>query len=933
MLYFITFLLAFSLSVQAEDIPFGHTFQQESSEINWKEIDTEKFRILFPKENYVEARRLGNVLETIWDTNPHGLNVKSEKIPFVLRRQSAISNGFVAFSPRHSEFFLTPYMTPELSTLKWLDILAIHEFRHVNQQTKVLEESGKGFSFFLGELGHSLAWIISQPLWFAEGDAVYTETQFTNSGRGRMESFLRGVRATIQSGRKYTYDQWYLGEAKEYSPNHYQVGYLILSYLKYRFGEDAVSRMISLSLKSSLNFWSMQNAIHSTTGYKMDTIVADMLKDLKENWDKVDSDFTPSKFELIAHQGNKSTFTNYSFVQPLKGNKFFAVKKGHGNIEEFILLDEGKEEYLLYPKLTIKLKPRLKENMLVWSDIELDSRWKLKSYSSIFTYNFDTEEIERVTDSGKYYAPDINLEKKIIAVRVKKTQGLELVNVTDNKLLYESKGLILSPIWAGSNQVAFLERTENGKTDLQVLSLDSMQIETLIKETKENISYLSFGEGRVFYQSDLSGVSDIFSIGLEDKKVLRHTKSKYGALYPSFKNDSLYYSEYTENGLIPVKTPIQNFEIKEQRRYFSYLDKTNIIKTNILENVEKKEYQVEEYRSSKDALNFHSWFFVPLIFGNFYSFSANSSNYLNTLSLSTGASFNLNNGSSNLFGILSYAGLYPILDIGVQKSNKVDVYNPKKPNEVKDDYSELRIEIGPRFKWSFLQRGYRSLLSLDFKKSFTEQEGRRLLPRGTQKNIPYTSERVSLVYSFLKNQSLLDIKPEKGFSFLAEKQRGKSLDKKVDQKGDSFSFVGRVYLPGFWNHHSLNIALEHSDQLRNNYLYDVLTSYSRGYKTEDQSILNKATLNYAFVLGYPEKSLSDWVYFRRIAMNLFFDHTNAEDIAFGKRELNSIGVEFTFLNNYFRKKLLLFDLGLRFSHRYLDSKNEAGIFLSSTTTF
>ncbi len=96
---------------------------QESSEITWSKIENEKFKIIFPKENYQQARRVGNTLEAIWTTNPYGLGVKSTKIPFILRRQNVISNGYVAFGPFRSEFFTTPPHTPGLGTLLFLDVL------------------------------------------------------------------------------------------------------------------------------------------------------------------------------------------------------------------------------------------------------------------------------------------------------------------------------------------------------------------------------------------------------------------------------------------------------------------------------------------------------------------------------------------------------------------------------------------------------------------------------------------------------------------------------------------------------------------------------------------------------------------------------------------------------------------------------------------
>ena len=57
--------------------------------------------------------------------------------------------------------------------------------QHVEQQDRVYHSGGVGAYVLSGETGWGIINVLSQPIWFAEGEAVMTETQMSPSGRGR----------------------------------------------------------------------------------------------------------------------------------------------------------------------------------------------------------------------------------------------------------------------------------------------------------------------------------------------------------------------------------------------------------------------------------------------------------------------------------------------------------------------------------------------------------------------------------------------------------------------------------------------------------------------------------------------------------------------------------------------------------------------------
>ena len=100
----------------------------------WKSIKTEHFEVIFPPGAEEQAQRAAASLEAIYEP----LHIDSRRgcrLPVVLSSDGAMSNGYATPMPRHSTFYLNPGADwDDLNhTLNWVDMLAIHEYRHITQ--------------------------------------------------------------------------------------------------------------------------------------------------------------------------------------------------------------------------------------------------------------------------------------------------------------------------------------------------------------------------------------------------------------------------------------------------------------------------------------------------------------------------------------------------------------------------------------------------------------------------------------------------------------------------------------------------------------------------------------------------------------------------------------------------------------------------------
>ena len=144
-------------AIRAQTLPI---LSQNPPGLRWRQLRTPHFKLLFPAGIDTAAQRTARRLELLHRPEGATLGVTAPPIAVVLQNQTTISNGFVTFLPRHAEFFTTPEQGSNLGTIDWLDQLAVHEFRHVNQFDKARQGLGRVLVPLLGEggLGEARRW-------------------------------------------------------------------------------------------------------------------------------------------------------------------------------------------------------------------------------------------------------------------------------------------------------------------------------------------------------------------------------------------------------------------------------------------------------------------------------------------------------------------------------------------------------------------------------------------------------------------------------------------------------------------------------------------------------------------------------------------------------------------------------------------------------
>ncbi|MBC8147617.1 MAG: hypothetical protein H8E98_06500, partial [Bacteroidetes bacterium] len=320
---------------------------QDPTSINWKQIKTENFQIIFPKEFEEESQRLANILEIVYDYGSQSLNHKPKKISVILHTQTVKSNASVIWTPKRMEMYTCP--PQDMYTMDWLEQLAIHEFRHVVQVDKLNQGITKILYALLGEQAAAAVLGLYIPPWLLEGDAVLTETLLSKSGRGRLPGFERELRAQMIEKGAYKYDKAVYGSYKDFITNHYVLGYHLVTLARKNYGPEIWSAVFDNVARKPFMIVPFNNSIKKSTGLTKVKFYDSIMEELGSAWQKQDSENQYTKFDLITKNANKS-HADYWFPHYLNDSTYFAVKTSIDDITRFVEIDsEGNEKILFTP--------------------------------------------------------------------------------------------------------------------------------------------------------------------------------------------------------------------------------------------------------------------------------------------------------------------------------------------------------------------------------------------------------------------------------------------------------------------------------------------------------------------------------------------------------------------------------------------------------
>ncbi len=915
--YLISFVLLFNSYWCFSQIFDG---EQYPPSVQWRQINTENFQVIYPTTFEDEAQKLAGKLADMVKQVSQTLGKKPRKISIILQNQTVESNGFVQLAPRRSEFFTTPPQHGDFQ--EWLNNLAIHELRHVVQFDKLT-------GYLRAPLFEQLALAIfgiTLPSWFFEGDAVITETVLSNSGRGRLPSWEMPMRTNLLSGAAYSYEKDYLGSLAVVTPGFYELGYFMTARLQREHGIGILDSLMTRMAHNPIRPYNFSNSLRKFTGHNTRKWHRETVNELTEKWQAQLEETHPQDYPIFPFKKDSKP-ESWLLPKHLGGGRIIALHQSAKKVPAIVMIDSlGKQKPLVKTGRQTAPNFTYAAGKITWDEVRKHGRYGKRTYSVVNLYDLQTRTYKQLTHRTRLFSPALHPDgQTLAAVEVNEQNQISLV------ILETEKGTVIGRFPSPRN--IQLQTPAFDETGTKIVSTGvSQQGATLVELDVPAATYrllldwqaqqierpVYAGIDRVVYKAHYHGIDNIYLFDRTSGSTSQLTHAKFGAFNPSVDSETnqLWFNNYQIDGyrISHLKWDDQgrdnNLKISDSHiSYFSpLLSDEQLFWGN--DTTTNEILPSKPYKGLKNLVNFHS---LSVDNSNFSSINPGlywlSDDLLNTTQIRLGYTYNGDIRSSEYSASLAYQRFFP--KFSAEYLNRGQAGAARISNESdsllavrwREHLTTFRMEI----PLVFYRLNSVYTTGLNVATSYTSRYG---LNVAELQDRFINRIRFPLHYQFYVNhnvrRSTLDLAPRWGQN-LSVTYRHFPIDGR--QSGELFSFRSAFYFPGIVHNHSFLVRFSYQ---QGNGAYNMANDIPlvSGYdQLRPVPVNNTLLFNYRFPLAYPDWTIGPLAYIKRFKGGVFADFQNVRTgNVFSPR---TFGVELRSDMNLLRFYLPNFDMGVK----------------------
>lgn len=892
---------------------FAQNFGGNAPSVQWKQINTDHFRIIYPKGAYPEGNRVASILQHFMHHFQADTLLHRRKVNVILQNRTIHSNGYVALGPFRSEFYTTPPQNSlQLGSLPWLDFLAIHEYKHVYQDNQFNTGLSHIMAVLFGQLGQSLANHTAIPDWFYEGAAVYQETKASRQGRGALPFFYNGFRALWNDDKDYSWLKIRNGSLMDYIPNEYNLGFLLVAYGYEKFGDNFWSKVTTDAARYKSLLYPFQHALTRHSGMSFPEFRKRAFNSFQE--------YFSSKGPSRRPPPEPDYYLNERFPA-FDGDTIIYLKSSVQELPSFYYKTARGEYKIRMASQMVDAYFSYNHGKIVYAARNPDLRWGNRAYSELRILDMHTGREKKITGHSRYFSPDIDaMGERIVTVNmpVNGLSVLHLLNSNNGKLikaLPNPDGMQYTyPKFTGKNRVVSAVRNSEGKMSLLLQDLASDSLQYLIPFTYNAIAFPCLKGDTIFFTMSYQRNDELMAFTLADHRLWRiesNSSAGFGKYHVAINNDAAVWSSFTSQGYRLQSTSINSL-LYEEITPGELLRVTSSFGITSLNNKHAPQlymaadtlFPEKKYHKAAHLFYFHS--LLPAMDDPEYSLSWISENILNTLQTDISFTYNRVDQSKKTSLDFRFGGWFPVITTGVDYTfdRNIEVNNQKMKLSAIEPHLGVAIPLD--------LSGGRYFTHLTFQSDFVYNHS--WVPNSA-KNILSTPN-----YSYISNSlNFFHQLPRATQHIQPRLAQAVSLSYKAAASGaEGDQALGKLslYFPGLFPTHGLRLRTAH---LRKDSLRQINFSsgfpFSRGYHGANFYRMNYVGVNYYFPIAYPDAGVASIVYLLRLRANLFYDYTHIRDFDDNhnsfKKNFSSTGIELYFDTKWWNQAPVSF--GIRYA--------------------
>ena len=877
----------------------------------WQELKHDSLSIIYPKGFDSTATRVASLMLTMASVDPITTEGRYKPVQVILQPYTNQSNGFVRLAPYSSEFFLQPYENPfSLGSLPWADLLAIHEYRHVQQVNAVNTGISHWVKVLFGEIAFSGMYGLAVSNWLREGDAVVAETKWTAQGRGRLSRFTLPFYEKSRQQEKWNYYVLRNGSYQQKVPDHYPLGYLMTMYGSQEFGEATWDTIFRLTPRMSPIYDPFSGVVKKFYGRSNRFLYLDAIEFYGNQWHgqlHTNIKYAPVP---ISSQAKENAYFDmrYPSVDPT-GIIYTSITTFDSISTIYSINTEGRRTAISRQGQQTDSYFDYSHQKLVWTELRRDPRWLRRNSNVIVLYNIATGKKKDIKTDKGYFMPSFNATGKQIVAMHADPNGRFALHILDAEsgelveALPNPDNLYLAyPSFHHSRQTIIASaRNAEGKMCLIEQDMRSGTMTPLTPFRYHVIGRHHQVNEWIIFSANYDQLDQVFAFHIGEGRVYQVSsgnQAHYDPVWDAVAHD-IVCSQYANTGSKLVRLPgsPEQWTLLPQEVLVEQ-ENVNTARNLVTEDLGERTYQYKKYSPWKNAINYIGLGVVasePL-----YKLELRSRNILNTVRVVTGYAHNRNNRAHGPYVDISLGMWYPVLSFGYQNTIQRPTHNDSVSfrsildefygtvtvplsftpgvysqsiqftSQINTGNRKLRIEDGSIQKVSAIYYGKQSVLVKNSRKRAYRQ--------------PYPSWAQQLICSYAHNIFGADI--------------------------EQWYLRTDFALPGIRasNYSLISANLLIQDAGINSVRIGSAYSGARGFQLYDGSRNYKIGFTYGFPLFYPDIGFGNVLYVPRIRFQPFFDFAYSNSFEAVSSTMSSAGAEV--LIDFHQG---LFTLGIRYA--------------------
>ncbi len=901
--------------VSAVSVAYGqyYSWGSDRASLKWSRLEGDNVSIIHPDTVGFTARRTMHYLDAAQPYEAYGFQSPTTlEIPFVMHAENFSSNGMVMWMPLRVEFLTTP--ATESYSMPWVKQLVAHEYRHVVQYSNLSQSTLKFFRYIFGQQGAALS-LLFPPLYALEGDAVMMETNMSSYGRGLQPSFSIAYRALGDDLLdEKSYLKWRCGSFTEYIPDHYRMGYQMMSYAYDKYNENILDKAFWYISRNPQFISPYSIALRKFYDTSTKELMYETFADLVDFWDEASS--VENSAEVIS-EAEKRNFVTYSHPISLPDGNLLALKEDYKNPTRFVIFDpETSSEKMVAHTGSVSTRPAYAAGRVWWTEYRRSSLFDELIFSQLCYMDVDSGRPKSMKGhKNALYPTPIGRSKEHVAYveynptgqyTVVELNGLDEISRT--QITYPNE--VHSMAWDNLTEKLYIVVT--GDKGMWIEEQNGSTFEPITKPAYITLSDLRAQDGVLYFGSIASGKDEVHALDIASKEEFQLSESKFGS-FQGVKGDNgeIYMTTYDKFGYHLAR---QSDKVNQGEISYSHLPKNQV-------NPERKQWDVinldsvsfdqaamalseskheeSKYRKGANLFNLHSW--APISFDPFNILSEMtldiglgatliSQNLLSSCESYLSYGWDYYQGSM-LNGGIQYNGLGVNLSLSATYGGEQNLYLVENADVDLKRYSDVSLLASLPI---YISRGYKNHMLTAYA-GWSYSNG--IVPTGLSHFI-MTDDQTGQQYAALSYSSLDEglNKFSAGVSY-SNYVRSATRDL-ATPLGYSLSFAyainpfnsefsqlaslyGKLYTPGFARNNSFTLAAAYQDNIGGyrvkdysllGYASSILIPHGFSYLDVSSNNYFAASAQYKFPICYPNYSLFDLAFFKRISLGLGADY-------------------------------------------------------------